>query len=474
MHAHDADRSLAQNKPFREEAARASGFEIVPVREQPGIIEQASAWFASKWDVAADEYRTSMDACCAAGEGGAAPQWYVALDDGKIVAGAGVIDNDFHTRPDLTPNICAVYVEPERRRQGIARALLDFVCNDMAERGIAQLFLLTDHDGFYERMGWRFREMVRDNDGAMGRMYEKETTAAGGRATESASEPSPKPLSDATRIAENRLNWDDRAEVHAASEFYEVEKLIADPAKVSGTAQRDYNVLRPHLPENGLAGASVLHLQCHIGTDTLSWVRLGAREVWGLDFSPASLDHARRIARRAGANVTYVQGDARHAADIIDRSFDVVVTGTGAICWLPDLGDWAHSIARLLVPGGVFLLRDDHPLLDALAYEGMTVTEDYLSGTGSIDYEDDGSYTENSEGAIAHTANHNWRHDFQEILGSLLEVGLVIEGFHELPYAEWHALPFLERTNDVWTMPKGMPLIPLCFAVVARKPRVLP
>lgn len=104
----------------------------------------------------------------------------------------------------------------------------------------------------------------------------------------------------------------------------------------------------------------------------------------------------------------------------------------------------------------------------------MTVTEDYLSGTGSIDYEDDGSYTENSEGAIAHTANHNWHHDFQEILGSLLEVGLVIEDFHELPYAEWHALPFLERTNDVWTMPKGMPLIPLCFAVVARKPRVLP
>lgn len=198
MHAHDADRSLAQNKPFREEAARASGFEIVPVREQPGIIEQASAWFASKWDVAADEYRTSMDACCAAGEGGAAPQWYVAFDDGKIVAGAGVIDNDFHTRPDLTPNICAVYVEPERRGQGIARALLDFVCNDMAERGIAQLFLLTDRDGFYERMGWRFREMVRGNDGAMGRMYEKETTAAGGRATESASEPSPKPLSDAT------------------------------------------------------------------------------------------------------------------------------------------------------------------------------------------------------------------------------------------------------------------------------------
>ena len=102
------------------------------------------------------------------------------------------------------------------------------------------------------------------------------------------------------------------------------------------------------------------------------------------------------------------------------------------------------------------------------------MTEDYLGGTGCIDYEDDGSYTENSEGSIAHTANHNWRHDFQEILSSLLDAGLAIEEFRELPYAEWRALPFLERTDGVWTMPKGMPRIPLGFAVVARKPELLP
>lgn len=164
-----------------------------------------------------------------------------------------------------------------------------------------------------------------------------------------------------------------------------------------------------------------------------------------------------------------MEGDARFASHVIDRVFDVVVTGTGAITWLPDLSDWAHSIADLLVPGGTLLLRDDHPLLGALGYESLTITEDYLSGTGSIDYESDESYVEGSAGKIAHTANHNWRHDFQEIVGSLLAAGLSIEAFRESPHAEWKALPFLVETEQGWTMPEGMPKIPLSFAIVARK-----
>ena len=283
--------------------------------------------------------------------------------------------------------------------------------------------------------------------------------------------PSPADNALDRKLSENRDNWDDRAAVHAESAFYEVERLVADPSYVSGVARRDFEALSPHLPQAGLAGLSVLHLQCHIGTDTISWLRLGAREAWGLDFSPTSLAHARSIAQRAGANATFVEGDARFASHVIDRVFDVVVTGTGAITWLPDLSDWAHSIADLLVPGGTLLLRDDHPLLDALGYESLTITEDYLSGTGSIDYESDESYVEGSAGKIAHTANHNWRHDFQEIVDSLLAAGLSIETLRESPYAEWKVLPFLVETEQCWTTPEGMPKIPLSFAIVARNPQ---
>ena len=271
------------------------------------------------------------------------------------------------------------------------------------------------------------------------------------------------------RVAENRANWDDRAAVHAASPFYEVERLVADRSYVSPVARRDFEVLRPHLGPGGLAGRSVLHLQCHIGTDTLCWERLGAAEVWGLDFSPASLERAREITARTGAQVTYVEGDARRAADAIDRQFDVVVTGTGALQWLPELAGWASSAARLLTPGGLLVVRDDHPLLGALLYESLEVHADYLSGFCD-DYEDDGSYVPGSAGTIEHTSAHNWNHDFQEILGSLLAAGLAIEDFRESPFAEWQSLPCLVETADGWTMPAGAPRIPLTFAVVARRP----
>ena len=447
---------------------------VTPLRDRPELVARAATWFAEKWGLPEGEYRASMEACCAADPcGSPVPQWYIALDDERIVAGAGVIENDFHERRDLAPNVCAVFVEPDRRGRGIARELLAFLCDDMASHGVSTLYLLTDLDSFYERLGWRFREMVRDAEGELGRMYEKTTERKRAEAGPAGPSAAPRACEDdpgtARKLADNRANWDDRAAVHAASEFYGIDRLVADPHAVSGVARRDLAVLRPHLPESGLAGLALLHLQCHIGDDTLSWKRFGAAEVWGLDFSPASLERARTLADRCGERVTYVEGDARFAADAIDRTFDVIVTGTGAITWLPELSDWARSIARLLAPGGVFLLRDDHPLLDALGCASLTVTEDYLSGTGSIDSESDESYTEGSAGTIAHTVCHNWRHDFGEVLESLIAAGLAIEAFAEHPTCEWRALPFLEKTDQGFVVPDGMPKIPLTFSVVARK-----
>lgn len=147
----------------------------VPLRARPDLIERAAAWFSRKWDVPVEEYRSSMQASSALA---LVPQWYIALDGDRIVAGAGIIDNDFHERHDLSPNVCAVYVETEYRKKGVARALLEAVCADAASFGAERLFLLTDHDTFYELLGWRFCEMVRDTNGALGRMYVKELAPA--------------------------------------------------------------------------------------------------------------------------------------------------------------------------------------------------------------------------------------------------------------------------------------------------------
>lgn len=127
---------------------------IIALRDKKEMLPQAARWFHEKWGIPEEAYRESMEACLR-GEG-PVPQWYWAEEDGKMVGGLGVIENDFHDRPDLAPNVCAVYVEEFCRCRGIAGALLNHVCSDMAGLGVETLYLLTDHTGFYERYGWEF------------------------------------------------------------------------------------------------------------------------------------------------------------------------------------------------------------------------------------------------------------------------------------------------------------------------------
>ncbi|WP_280201444.1 class I SAM-dependent methyltransferase [Nocardia cyriacigeorgica] len=276
-------------------------------------------------------------------------------------------------------------------------------------------------------------------------------------------------MNETDAIAANRANWDDRAEVHVRSQMYDVDAFLADPTDISQVVRNDLSVLAPHLPDSGIDGRSLLHLQCHIGTDTVSWARLGAVDVHGLDLSPNSLRHAARIATADGRDITWVEGDARYAAAAIHRRFDVIVTSAGTIVWLPDLTDWARSIHDLLEPGGVFLIRDDHPILGAMDFEPWTISDDYFSGGGVRTYEDSGSYTEDSEGLIAHTTNHEWCHDLSEVTMALLAAGLRIEALHELPYMDWPAFPDLVPCPEGWALPPGLPRIPLNFAVVPRR-----
>ncbi len=278
-------------------------------------------------------------------------------------------------------------------------------------------------------------------------------------------------MHDTDAIAANRANWDDRAEVHARSQMYDVEGFLADPTSISTVVLNDLAVLAAHLPDTGVRDRSLLHLQCHIGQDTISWARLGAVEVHGLDLSPNSLRHAAAFACADGRDITWVEGDARCASTLIDRRFDIVVTSAGTIVWLPELTAWARSIHDLLEPGGIFMIRDDHPILGAMAFQPWEITDDYLEGGGRRTYADPGSYTENSSGTVTHTTVHEWRHSLSEVVGALLQAGLRIEAFDELPYMDWRGFPELVPCAQGWTLPSAAPRIPLNFAVVARRKR---
>lgn len=144
--------------------------QMIKLRENPVLKEEMARWFHEKWGVPLQAYQESMEDCLTKKSG--VPQWYVAVEDGRIIGGLGVIENDFHDRKDLTPNVCAVYVEENYRRKGIAGKLLNCVCEDMRQMGIAPLYLLTDHTGFYERYSWEFFCMAQgDGEETMARMY---------------------------------------------------------------------------------------------------------------------------------------------------------------------------------------------------------------------------------------------------------------------------------------------------------------
>ena len=146
-----------------------NGYNIIKIKNHPELISRAADWFHEKWYVPAEEYRNSMEESLQSGI--SVPQWYLVVEDSRIIGGAEVIENDFHKRKDLTPNVCALYVEEDCRCRGIAGELLRFMCNDMREKGIDTLYLITDHTSFYERYGWEYLCMVEEDEGGMTRMY---------------------------------------------------------------------------------------------------------------------------------------------------------------------------------------------------------------------------------------------------------------------------------------------------------------
>ncbi len=147
------------------------GRTILILRDHPEWKNQAAAWFHAKWGIPEEAYLESMEVCLR--REGPVPQWYIVTEGERILAGVGVIENDFHKRKDLAPNVCAVYVEEDSRRQGLARQLLDLACQDLKNYGISDAYLLTDHLDFYEHCGWEFYCMIEEDSGDSARYYHK-------------------------------------------------------------------------------------------------------------------------------------------------------------------------------------------------------------------------------------------------------------------------------------------------------------
>jgi SAM-dependent methyltransferase len=249
----------------------------------------------------------------------------------------------------------------------------------------------------------------------------------------------------------NRASWDERAPAHAASADYAVARFREDPAFVSEVVRFDL----PRLGDvTGLRGA---HLQCHIGTDTISLARLGAC-MTGLDFSPASVAEGRRLAHAVGADADFVEGDVYDAVGLLGpAAFDFVFTGVGALCWLPDVRRWAGVVADLLRPGGRLFLREGHPMLWALAdarEDGLLVVEHpYFERSEPTVWDEAGTYVQ-TDVTFTHNLTHEWNHGLAEIVTAVLEAGMRLTMLVEHDSVPWEALPGqMERLDgDEWRL----------------------
>ena len=259
----------------------------------------------------------------------------------------------------------------------------------------------------------------------------------------------------------NRANWDARVPIHIASKLYDIDAFIAgqDPL-------RDYEP-----GEVGdVRGKTLLHLQCHLGLDTLSWARRGAT-VTGLDFSRPALDVAASVAARMGVgSARWVLANVYDAATALaGQTFDIVYSSIGSLQFLPDLDRWAHIVATLVPPGGFCYVTEGHPLIQFIADDCRTLQGNYFSRDAIVLNE--GTYA-NPSATLDRPVSVEWRHHTAEVVTALGSAGLRVEFLHEHDWIWYQILPVLTRHDDGhWRFPEGHPSVPLLYSLRATKDR---
>jgi SAM-dependent methyltransferase len=255
----------------------------------------------------------------------------------------------------------------------------------------------------------------------------------------------------------NQANWDDRVPIHVASSFYDLAGFRAGA-----------DTLRPFEPAEAgdLPRQQLVHLQCHIGLDTLSWARRGAL-VSGLDFSAPAIAAASALAAELGIEANFVVSDVYDApAALGGRRFDIVYTGIGALAWLPDIPRWARVVAGLLAPGGFLYLVEGHPVAQILDdATGLVVSRDYFDSRPTVE---EYAHTYTDGPPLEHVRTVEFQHGIGEVITALIEAGLRIEFLHEFDFDAFGRYESLRRQDDgTYRFPPGRPRVPLIFSVRA-------
>jgi len=280
-------------------------------------------------------------------------------------------------------------------------------------------------------------------------------------------------------VEPNRLNWESRVDIHFrdATGFYRLNLFRTDPT---------YNALtfleREELKDVLATSPKCLHLQCHIGTDSISLTRAGASQVVGVDFSSKAVQAATLLAKDCNAPCSFVCANVFDIPSAVtERDFDLVFSSWGTYGWLPDLKPWASAIYTVLKPGGLFYICDGHPVLFQLDNDtstGMRVKWPWRTDANEPLVMSNNTHTYTGDGDILSAqTTHEFNHPISRILTSLLDAGLQLVFFNEHEAIPWKGVDCMvpielpdKSAMTMYKLPDSMPKIPLSFSLLARKP----
>ena len=253
----------------------------------------------------------------------------------------------------------------------------------------------------------------------------------------------------------NLENWNERATVHAASKFYDIAGFKLGNCTLKEIEQAELERVE---------GKSLLHLQCHIGLDSLSWARLGAK-VTGVDFSDKAIDLATSLSLETKIEARFIRSEIYALPAILTDRFDIVFASYGVLCWVSDVSRWMKIAADYVMPGGVFYLVDDHPFADMFDSD-LLFESSYFHSVDPIQCGPEVDYADRE--ALLLTPNYQWKHSLSDVVNAAVQAGLQIEFVHEFPFSAWERFPgMMKEENGRYVMANPKMQIPLLFSIKA-------
>jgi SAM-dependent methyltransferase len=255
----------------------------------------------------------------------------------------------------------------------------------------------------------------------------------------------------------NKQTWNDKTDVHIASEFYDMKGFLDGKSTL--------NSIELELLED-ISGKNILHLQCHFGQDTMTFSRMGAKAT-GIDFSDKAVEKAREFSAKLNLDTSFICCDIYDAPNQLDEKFDIVFTSYGTIGWLPDIDKWAKVVSQFLKPGGKFIMADFHPVVWMFDNDFKEVFYSYFNIEPIIE-EESGTYAETE--ADLQTKSIGWNHPISEILNSLLQSGLELKQFNEYDYSPYNCFNEMEEfEKGKFCIKTFGNKIPMVYSILATK-----